>query len=219
MAARIPNALPLILAEPVGVTELIDRLEDDPDELRDALVVLDFISLEHGAADLRAALRTLDEHGPLALEAFRLQGLEGFALVKLYGPVLEALGDALPLDDALILLRVNTDDVDELLASHTPETVAGHLRHVAAVGLVEAVGGSPHALRLVVEFGAAASGPWPRPAPTPPTWSIDEYADPAPARPGRRRPRRARPDGPGDARQVRRRPRLPRDPPALRPAR
>ncbi len=31
--------------------------------------------------------------------------------------------------------------------------MAGHLRHVAAAGLVEPVGGSPDALRLVVEFG------------------------------------------------------------------
>ncbi len=31
--------------------------------------------------------------------------------------------------------------------------MAGHLRHVAAAGLVDQVGGSPDALRLVVEFG------------------------------------------------------------------
>jgi hypothetical protein len=151
-AARYPNALPLILAEPVGVTELINRLSRDPDDLRDALVVLDFISLSDGAASLRAALRTLDQHGPTALEAFRLQGPEGFALVKLYGPVLDALGDALPLEQSLILLRVNTDTVSDLLRTQAPETVAGHLRHAAASGLVEAVGGSPFALRLLVEF-------------------------------------------------------------------
>ncbi len=121
--------------------------------LADVLSVLNFISLEQGSSDLRSALRTFDHHGPMALEAFRLQGLEGFALVSLYGPVLEALGDALPLDQSLILLRVNADYVDELLQTHRPETVAGHLRHVAAAGLVEAVGGSPHALRLVVEHG------------------------------------------------------------------
>jgi hypothetical protein len=155
LAAKYPNALPLILAEPAGVCELIERLEGDPDELRDALVVLDFISLDRGAADLRAALRTLDEYGPLALDAFRLQGPDGFALVKLYGSVLQALGDALPLEDALILLRVNAAFVDERLATHAPETVAGYLRHVAAAGLIEEIGGSPHALRLSVEFGPA----------------------------------------------------------------
>jgi hypothetical protein len=151
-AARYPNALPLILAEPVGVTELFDRLAADPDDLRDALVVLDFMSLSDGAASLRAALRTLDEHGPLALEAFRLQGPEGFALVKLYGRVLDALGDTLPLEQALILVRVNTDTVADLLRTQSAEVVAGHLRHAAAAGLVEQVGGSPHGLRMIAEF-------------------------------------------------------------------
>jgi hypothetical protein len=177
-ASQYPNALPLILAEPVGVTDLIARLKDDPDELRDALVVLDFVSLEHGATDLRAALRVLDEHGPMALEAFRRLGLEGFALVKLYGPVLEALGDSLPLDDALILLRVNTDDVDEWLATRTPETVAGYLRHVAAAGLTAAAGGGPHALRLSVEFGAAGDRALSRAGADAADVVYDEYAEP-----------------------------------------
>jgi hypothetical protein len=154
VAARFPNALPLVLADPAGVTELVERWSGDPKDLNDLLVLLDFVSLERGAADLRTALRTVDDHGPVALEAFRVQGLDGFALVTLYGPVLDAIGGALPLDQALILLRVNTAYVDELLASHRPETVAGHLRHVAAAGLVDAVGGSPHALRLAVEHGA-----------------------------------------------------------------
>ncbi len=153
-AAKFPNALPLILAEPTGVTDLIERWADDEHELADALAVLSFINLEPGATDLRAALRTLDAHGPVALEAFRVQGLDGFALVSLYGPVIAALGPALPLDQTLILLRVNSEYVDELLRSHEPETVAQHLRHVAAEGLTEAVGGSTQALRLVVEHGA-----------------------------------------------------------------
>jgi hypothetical protein len=153
VAARFPNALPLLLTDPAGVTDLVDRWSGDPADLADALALLTFITLEPGAADLRAAIRTLDDHGPLALEAFRVEGLDGFALVKLYGSVLGALGRALPLDQALILLRVNSAYVDELLKSHRPETVAGHLRHVAAAGLVDQVGGSPEALRLVVEFG------------------------------------------------------------------
>ncbi len=153
-AARHPGALPLLLADPAGVTELVERWSGDPADLNDLLVLLNFISLEKGAADLRAALRTVDDHGPLALKAFRLQALDGFALVSLYGPVLDAVGGATALDQALILLRVNSDFVDEMLATHSPETVAGHLRHVAAAGLVDAVGGSPHALRLVVEHGA-----------------------------------------------------------------
>jgi hypothetical protein len=154
-AARYPAALPLILAEPQGVTALIERMQDDRAALGDALTVLSFISLDRGASDLRSALRTFEHFGPIALEAFRRQGLEGFALVSLYGPVLEAVGDALPLDQALILAWVNADYLDELLQTHRPETVAAHLRHVAGAGLVEAVGGSTQGLRLVVEQGEA----------------------------------------------------------------
>ena len=152
-AARFPIALPLILAEPTGVTDLIERWTEDPKDLNDLLVLLQFVSLETGAADLRHALRTVEDRGQLALRAFRVQGLDGFALVSLYGPVLEALGGALPLDQALILLRVNARFIDERLQSHRPETIAADLSHVASLGLVETVGGSPNALRLMVEHG------------------------------------------------------------------
>jgi hypothetical protein len=153
LAARFPSALPLILADPSGVTELVDRMDGGETALADALSILSFISLEQGSADLGSALRTIEHHGSTALEAFRRHGPEGFALVSLYGPVLEALGDGLPLDQSLILLQVNSEYVDALLQTHRPETVAGHLRHLAAAGLIEAAGGSPEALRLVVEFG------------------------------------------------------------------
>ncbi|MHB1561072.1 MAG: hypothetical protein ACYC61_26780, partial [Isosphaeraceae bacterium] len=86
-ASRYPSALPLILAEPQGVVELIDRLRDDQAALGDALAILGFISLDHGAADLRSALRTFEHFGQRAIDAVRRQGLEGFALVSLYGPV------------------------------------------------------------------------------------------------------------------------------------
>ena len=155
IAARYPSVLPLILADPAGVTDLVDRSARDDKALADMLAVLCFVSLERGSSDLRAALRTCDAHGPLALEAFRRHGVEGFALVSLYGPILEALGDSIPLDQSLVLLRVNADYLDELLQTHRPETVAGHLRHVAAAGLIDLVGGSPDALRLVVEYGGS----------------------------------------------------------------
>lgn len=155
LAARYPAALPLLLAEPEEVARLIERWSDDPQQLQEQLLVLDVVSLEGGSESLRRALETLERHRELAVSAFGQMGPEGFALVRLYGPLLEALGDALPLDHALILLRVNTDDVDAMLASQAPETVAEQLRHVAAVGLVEEVGASPHGLRLAVEFGAA----------------------------------------------------------------
>lgn len=154
-ASRCPSALPLILAEPNGMDELIDRMRDDRAALGDALAILSFISLDHGAADLRSALRTFEHFGPLAIEAFRHQGLEGFALVSLYGPVFEALGDAMPTDQALVLAWVNAGYLDELLQTHQPEAVAGHLRHIAAAGLTEAVGGSTRGLRLAVEQGKA----------------------------------------------------------------
>ena len=154
VGARYPSVLPLLLAEPAAMTEFVERAAGDEKTLADKLAALSFISLERGSSDLRTAIRAFDQHGALALEAFRRQGLEGFAIVKLYGPVLEALGTSLPLDQGLILLRVNADYVDELLQTHRPETVASHLRHVAAAGLTEAVGGSPNALRLVVEHGA-----------------------------------------------------------------
>ena len=154
VAAKYPNTLPLLLAEPEGVAGLVERWSGEPKDLEDALALLGFISLEPGAAGASAAaLRTLDTRGPLALAAFRVQGLDGFALVTLYGSVLQELGRAIPLDQALIVLRVNAGYVDELLRTHRPSTVADHLRHVAASGLTEAVGGSPNALRLVVEGG------------------------------------------------------------------
>ncbi len=126
-AAKHPAALPLLLAEPAGVTELIEHWSGDPNDLNDLLVLLDFISLEKGAADLRAALRAIEGNGALALEAFRLQGPDGFAIVALYGPILEALGGSMPTDQALIVLRVNSDYLDELLKTHRPETIAAHL--------------------------------------------------------------------------------------------
>ncbi|SIO30098.1 hypothetical protein SAMN05444166_3609 [Singulisphaera sp. GP187] len=179
LASRYPSALPLLLADPSAVTELIERWSGDPKDLEDALVILDFVSLDRGAADLRAALRTIDDHGIVALDAFRQQGLGGFALASLYGPVLHALNDAMPLDQTLILLRVNSEYVDELLQTHPAETVAGHLRHVAAAGLVEAVGGSPHALRLVVEFGERGEQALTQAGADAADVVYDDYSDPA----------------------------------------
>lgn len=179
LAARYPSLLPLLLADPEGVSELVAQHADDEAALRGAVAVLSFISLEPGATDLRAALRTLDHHGELALDAFRLQGLDGFALVCLYGPVLEALGDSLPLDQSLILLRVNSDYVDELLQTQQPETVAAHLRHAGAAGLVEKVGGSPQALRLMVEYGDRGERALVHAGPDAADVVYDDFSDPS----------------------------------------
>ena len=51
VAAKYPNALPLLLTDPVGVTELVTRWSGDPADLADSLALLSFISLESGAAD------------------------------------------------------------------------------------------------------------------------------------------------------------------------
>ena len=177
VASTYPNALPLILTEPVGMTRLIENWEDRPDELRDALVLLDFISLEQGSADLRAALRTLDAYESLALDAFRLQGPDGLAIVKLYGPVLLALGQGIDLADALILLRVNSDYVDQLLAQKSPEDVAGHLLHVASTGLTQEVGSSPWGLRLAVEFGPLGERALEKAGPDAASVVYDQFAD------------------------------------------
>ncbi len=153
LAAKHPSALPLVLAEPEGVAELMASSDDDA-ALADRLVLLSLVSLDQGAADLRSALRTVEDHPRLSLDAFRRRGMEGFALVSLYGPVLEALGSAVPLDESLILLRVNSAFVDEQLQTHRPETVARRLARVKAAGLVEQAGGGPNGLRLSVEYGA-----------------------------------------------------------------
>ena len=74
VASRYPAALPLILADPPAVTALIDRMADDPSALADVLTVLSFVSLEHGATNLRSALRTFDHSGPIAIAAYRSPG-------------------------------------------------------------------------------------------------------------------------------------------------
>jgi hypothetical protein len=178
VGGRHPAALPLLLTEPRGVTEMIERWSGDPKDLNDLLVLLDFISLEKGPADLRATLRAIEERGTLALDAFRAMGPDGFALVCLYGPVLDALEGALPTDQALILLRVNADDVDELLRTHRPETVAGYIRHVSAAGLVEAVGNSGHGLRLLVEHGGAGEQALRQSGGDAADVAYDDFADP-----------------------------------------
>ena len=125
IARHYPALLPLLMAEPAGMAELIDRYEADADDLRDMLVALTLVNLEPGPTDLRAALRTFDQYGPLALQAFRLEGPDGLAIVLRYGPVLVALGESLPLEEALILLRVNAEDLDRLLATKRPACQPG----------------------------------------------------------------------------------------------
>jgi len=92
--------------------------------------------------------------------------------------VLEVLGDTLPLDQSLILLRVNSEYVDDLLQTHRPEHVADHLRHVAAAELVEKVGGSAQALRLVVEYGERGERALAQAGPDAAEVVFENYSDP-----------------------------------------
>ena len=177
LASRYPNALPFFLVDADGTADLIRRYSNDEKTLRDAFVILDFIDLTPGATDLRRALQTLDQHGQLAVDAFRLQGLDGFALVASRGLVLEALGDALPLEQALILLKVNDDDLDEMLRTRSAESVAESLRHVAAAGLVAEVGGSAHGLRLTVDYGERGERALAKAGPDAADVVFDEFAD------------------------------------------
>ncbi len=178
LAARFPSALPLFLADPAGVTDLLESFHGDEKAMGEALVVLSMISLESGTSDLRAGLRTIENHRTLALDAFRQQGLQGFALVSLYGPVLEAIGSSMPLDQSLIVLGVNSNYVDEFLQTHRAETLAGHLAHVASKGLVQAVGEGPQALRLVVEFGEPGERALAKAGADAANVVFDDFADP-----------------------------------------
>ena len=134
------------------------------------------------------------------LEAFRCAG-PGFALVSLYGPVLDALGDALPLDQALIL----SGSTPTIWTSCCKPTARDGGRTPAARGGRRAGRGGrrqPHGLRLVVEQGEAGErGPEAgrsRRGRRGLRRLRRRHAPP----PGRRGPGAGRRDGPGDPRQV-----------------
>jgi len=155
LVARFPNILPLMLADASGISEIVATFDENEKDLADAFVILSLISLESGSANVRTAERTLERHGKLALDGFRILGAEGFSLVDRFGDVFREIGTSAPLDQVLILSRVNSDYLAELLRSHRPESVAHQLAHLFSVGpkLVEAVGGHPDALRLAIEHG------------------------------------------------------------------
>ena len=175
-ASAFPAALPLILDDPNGVSALIDRWQGDRDRLGDALAVL--LCLDLGVdGQLDEAVRTLETYGNLAIDAYRLQGLEGFATVHQFGSVLLALRDAIPLEQALIILRVNAVDVANTLETSTPDRVAAEIRHVAARNLVLEVGGSPVGLRFLREFGEPAEEALHRAGPDAANFVVEELDD------------------------------------------
>lgn len=153
IASKYPHALPLILAAPSAMSDLLSRLRDDPDSLQSALTLLDLVSLESGPESLRRALEALELRPELALRAFRMRGPEGLALVMMYGDVLDLLGAEVPLEDALVLMQVNSDDIDALLKTATPSQLAAHVRHLNSARLCDVAGSSVHGLRLSVDYG------------------------------------------------------------------
>ncbi len=154
-ASRYPQALPLILAEPAGITDLIERRGHELAELERTLELLQCISLETGPTDLQHALQTLEQDRDLSLRAFERMGPEGFALIRLYGPIFEAVGDAVPLDHTLLTLGTNSDDLERLLRQHSSAQLARELHHLSSLGLLDEAASSPHGLRLALEFGTA----------------------------------------------------------------
>lgn len=154
LAAQHPQALPLILAAFEETAALMRRLGSDRQARDEALQILDFVNLDKGRESLTRAIATIDAYPGLARDAFRLRGPEGFALVVLYGELLDGLGASMPLLDALIVLQVNSDDVDTLMQSRRATELSAHLRHVGAAGITPAVGSSIHGLRLSIDYGA-----------------------------------------------------------------
>jgi hypothetical protein len=152
-AAQLPAALPLLLAAPDEVADLIDRLHDDPVALGESLAILDLIAIDRGADDIRRAIATIDRHGSLAVDAFRRFGPEGFALAARFGPLIESLAGRIGLDRTLALLWSNADDLRELLDRRSPESIARVANHLDELGLLEAAGSTPHGLRFVIELG------------------------------------------------------------------
>ncbi len=153
MVEKHPELLPLMMSEPEAVASLVDRTESDPEDLRDSLIALQLVSLKEGPRSLRKIVDTLERHPKWALEALRRRGPEGLMLISMFGDVIESLANDAILDEALIALHVSCDDTQVYLRDHTPQSLASHLRHLSAAGLLNEVANHPNALRLTLEYG------------------------------------------------------------------
>jgi len=153
LVEKYPEILPLLMSEPEAVAALVERMSGDPDDLRDALIALQLVSLRDGSKNLRTIVDTLERHPKWSLEALRRRGPEGLMLVTLFGDVLESLSRETILDDTLVALHVACEDMQVYLRDHSPESLAAHLRHLAAKGLLTRVADHPNALRLTLEYG------------------------------------------------------------------
>lgn len=153
LVEKHPELLPLMMSEPEAVASLVDRTESDPDDLRDSLIALQLVSLKEGPRSVRKIVDTLERHPKWALEALRLRGPEGLLLISMFGDVIESLANDAILNDALIALHVSCEDTQVYLRDHSPQSLAAHLRHLSAVGLLNEVADHPNALRLTLEYG------------------------------------------------------------------
>ncbi len=180
LAADHPELLPLILTEPEAVVDLLAREGDDPKWLATRATILQLVDLSQGSTSLRQVLRILDQSGDLALEAFQRQGMLGLAAVGLYGEILrEVMAGSTPsLDDTLIMILANLDDVDDLLQTRRPETLAADLRHIEAVGLTEIVGDGPGTLRLAITYGSLGEAALRTSGPDAALVVFDQFVDP-----------------------------------------
>lgn len=150
---KTPELLPLMMSEPEAVTGFVDRYSTDPKDLADALIALQVVSLRDGPQSLRKVIETLEKHPKWAIEAFRRRGPEGLLVISLFGDVIESLGQEKIFDDALVALHVSAEDATDFLRTHSPESLAAHLRHLSAVGLLGRIADHPNALKLTLEFG------------------------------------------------------------------
>ncbi|MBI1322660.1 hypothetical protein GC170_05685 [bacterium] len=153
LVEKYPELLPLMMSEPEAVASLVDRTESDPDDLRDSLIALQLVSLKEGPRSLRKIVDTLERHPKWALEALRQRGPEGLLLVSIFGDVIESLSNDSILNDSLIALHVSCEDSQIYLRDHSPQSLAAHLRHLSAVGLLTKVADHPNALRLTLDYG------------------------------------------------------------------
>ncbi|MFM7315959.1 MAG: hypothetical protein ACKO5E_03330 [bacterium] len=155
LVQKSPEILPLMMSDPEALSELADVFANSETELRDAFIALQVVSLREGPGSLNKSIQILLKHPKWVVEAFRKRGPEGLLLAGLFGDVIEHLNASDLLDDVLITLHVSALDAQEYLETHSPESLAGHLRHLSAVGLLSKMADHPNALKLTLEFGSA----------------------------------------------------------------
>jgi hypothetical protein len=152
---KTPELLPMMMSDPEALMDLVQIFSSSETDQRDTLIALQVASLREGPGSLRKSIDILQKHPKWALESFRRRGPEGLLLVGIFGDVIEQLNQESILDDALVALHVAALDAQEYLEQHSAESLASHLRHLSAAGLLARVADHPNALKLTLEFGRA----------------------------------------------------------------